>query len=103
MDGLHPRGRPGGRRRLLAAAEPPGRDRLALRPHRDRRPRHGTDLRLPVPGRVAITGYDDIEAAALVSLAPTTVLNPAREIGWRSAGSRAHPDRLDGRGGRAGL
>lgn len=49
---------------------------------------------LDVPGRVAITGYDDIDAAAMVSPALTTVLNPAREIG-RSA-ARLLLDRLDG-------
>ncbi|MFJ5723831.1 LacI family DNA-binding transcriptional regulator [Streptomyces sp. NPDC093149] len=49
---------------------------------------------LRVPHDVAITGYDDIEAASLVSPALTTVLNPAREIG-RSA-AQLLVDRLDG-------
>ncbi|MFG2626502.1 LacI family DNA-binding transcriptional regulator [Streptomyces sp. NPDC048473] len=51
---------------------------------------------LRVPHDVAITGYDDIEAASLVSPALTTVLNPAREIG-RSA-AQLLVDRLDGDG-----
>ncbi|WP_406112623.1 LacI family DNA-binding transcriptional regulator [Streptomyces sp. NBC_01014] len=46
-----------------------------------------------VPDDVAITGYDDIEAASLVSPALTTVLNPAREIG--SSAARLLLDRLD--------
>ncbi|MET9992196.1 LacI family DNA-binding transcriptional regulator [Streptomyces mutabilis] len=54
---------------------------------------------LDVPGRIAITGYDDIDAAALVSPALTTVLNPAREIG-RSA-ARLLLDRLEGESGPA--
>lgn len=51
---------------------------------------------LRVPDDVAITGYDDIEAASLISPALTTVLNPAREIG-RSA-AQLLLDRLDGDG-----
>ncbi|GAA4003051.1 LacI family DNA-binding transcriptional regulator [Streptomyces marokkonensis] len=49
---------------------------------------------LDVPGRLAVTGYDDIDAASMVSPALTTVVNPAREIG-RSA-ARLLIDRLDG-------
>lgn len=54
---------------------------------------------LDVPGDLAVTGYDDIDAASLVSPALTTVANPAREIG-RVAG-RLLLDRLTGRGGPA--
>lgn len=36
---------------------------------------------IDVPGTVAVTGYDDIEAASLISPTLTTVDNPAREIG----------------------
>jgi LacI family transcriptional regulator len=36
---------------------------------------------LAVPGDLAVTGYDDIDAASLVTPALTTVVNPAREIG----------------------
>ncbi|MDF6041036.1 substrate-binding domain-containing protein [Streptomyces sp. JH14] len=49
---------------------------------------------LRVPDRVAITGYDGIEAASLVSTALTIVLNPAREMG-RSA-VQLLLDRLEG-------
>ncbi|PSK96013.1 LacI family transcriptional regulator [Murinocardiopsis flavida] len=49
--------------------------------------------RIGVPGDIAVTGYDDIEAAELMSPALTTVLNPAREIGRTSA--RMLLDRLD--------
>ncbi|MFE2045863.1 LacI family DNA-binding transcriptional regulator [Streptomyces sp. NPDC059477] len=38
-------------------------------------------LRLTVPGALAVTGYDDIDAASLVTPALTTVVNPAREVG----------------------
>jgi LacI family transcriptional regulator len=84
-----------GAARLLASAEPPdaiacANDLIAIGALDTARA-----TRLPVPGKVAITGYDDIEAAALVSPALTTVLNPAREIG-RSA-ARILTDRLDGR------
>jgi Transcriptional regulators len=49
---------------------------------------------LAVPGQLAVTGYDDIDAAALVSPELTTVLNPAREIGRACA--RLLLERLDG-------
>jgi LacI family transcriptional regulator len=52
------------------------------------------ELRLSVPGDLAITGYDDIEAASLVTPALTTVENPAREIGRACA--RLLLERLDG-------
>ncbi|WP_121704066.1 substrate-binding domain-containing protein [Streptomyces sp. E5N298] len=38
-----------------------------------------------MPGRLAVTGYDDIDAASRVSPALTTVVNPAREIGPSAA------------------
>ncbi|WP_079252552.1 substrate-binding domain-containing protein [Streptomyces sp. BBFR25] len=38
-----------------------------------------------MPGRLAVTGYDDIDAASMVSPALTTVVNPAREIGRSAA------------------
>lgn len=49
---------------------------------------------LRVPGDVAVTGYDDIDAASLVDPPLTTVENPAREIGRACA--RLLLDRLDG-------
>ncbi|MGM9342366.1 substrate-binding domain-containing protein [Streptomyces salinarius] len=52
---------------------------------------------LDVPGRLAVTGYDDIDAASMVSPALTTVVDPAREIGRSVA--RLLIDRLDGTGG----
>ncbi|WP_430591773.1 LacI family DNA-binding transcriptional regulator [Humidisolicoccus flavus] len=52
------------------------------------------ELGLRVPKDLAVTGYDDIEAASLVSPALTTVENPAREIGRTCA--RLLLDRLDG-------
>jgi LacI family transcriptional regulator len=36
---------------------------------------------IDVPGDLAVTGFDDIEAASLVTPGLTTVLNPAREVG----------------------
>ncbi|WP_081937819.1 LacI family DNA-binding transcriptional regulator [Streptosporangium roseum] len=51
-------------------------------------------LGLSVPGELAVTGYDDVEAASLVTPALTTVHNPAREIGRTCA--RMLLDRLSG-------
>lgn len=48
---------------------------------------------LSVPADIAVTGYDDIEAASLVSPALTTIENPAREIGRACA--RLLLERLD--------
>ncbi|TMR33128.1 LacI family transcriptional regulator [Nonomuraea zeae] len=50
---------------------------------------------LRVPGDVAIMGFDDIEAASMVTPRLTTMANPAREIG--RAGARRLLDRLEGR------
>ena len=49
---------------------------------------------LRVPDELAVTGYDDIDAASLVDPPLTTVENPAREIGRACA--RLLLDRLDG-------
>ncbi|MDN4640037.1 LacI family DNA-binding transcriptional regulator [Agreia sp. PsM10] len=49
---------------------------------------------LSVPGDLAVTGYDDIDAASLVNPELTTVENPAREIGRACA--RLLLERLDG-------
>lgn len=49
---------------------------------------------LSVPGDVAVTGFDDIEAASLVTPPLTTVHNPAFEIGRACA--RLFLDRLSG-------
>ncbi|WP_165362767.1 LacI family DNA-binding transcriptional regulator [Promicromonospora panici] len=49
---------------------------------------------LRVPDDLAVTGYDDIDAASLVNPPLTTVENPAREIGRACA--RLLLDRLDG-------
>lgn len=49
---------------------------------------------LRVPDDLAVTGYDDIDAASLVDPPLTTVENPAREIGRACA--RLLLDRLDG-------
>jgi DNA-binding LacI/PurR family transcriptional regulator/AcrR family transcriptional regulator len=50
---------------------------------------------LRVPDEVAIMGFDDIEAASMVTPRLTTMANPAREIG--RAGARRLLDRLEGR------
>ncbi|MCW2876054.1 MAG: Transcriptional regulator, TetR family [Sphaerisporangium sp.] len=50
--------------------------------------------RLDVPGDLAIMGFDDIEAATLVSPQLTTMANPARRIG--QACGRLLLDRLSG-------
>jgi LacI family transcriptional regulator len=39
------------------------------------------ELGLSVPDQLAVSGYDDIDAASLVTPALTTVVNPAREVG----------------------
>lgn len=39
------------------------------------------NLGLSVPSELAVTGYDDIDAASLVTPALTTVVNPARQVG----------------------
>jgi LacI family transcriptional regulator len=48
-----------------------------------------------VPGELAIVGFDDIEAAALVTPALTTVVNPAVDIGGTAA--RILAERMTGR------
>lgn len=53
------------------------------------------ELGLEVPGDIRLVGFDDIEAAALVSPALTTVANPAYESGWSAGGLLK--DRLAGR------
>lgn len=76
--------RDGGREglaRLLALPHPPtavlcGNDLIAIGVLDLARER-GID----VPDELAVVGYDDIDAAALVSPSLTTVINPAREIG----------------------
>lgn len=50
-----------------------------------------------MPGRLAVTGYDDIDAASMISPALATVVDPAREIGRSVA--RLLIARLDGTGG----
>ena len=47
-----------------------------------------------MPDQLAVMGFDDIEAASLVSPQLTTMANPAREIG--RAGGRLLLDRLSG-------
>jgi DNA-binding LacI/PurR family transcriptional regulator len=39
------------------------------------------ERRIPVPGALAIVGYDDIDSASLVTPRLTTVRNPTRDIG----------------------
>ncbi|GAA4558795.1 substrate-binding domain-containing protein [Planotetraspora kaengkrachanensis] len=52
---------------------------------------------LHVPGDLAVMGFDDIEAAGLISPGLTTMANPAREIGQACA--RLLLDRLSGQAG----
>jgi LacI family transcriptional regulator len=76
--------RPGGEvaaRRLLAQPDPPtaifcANDLMALGAMDAAR-----ELAIDVPDRLALVGFDDIEAAAMVSPALTTVSNPAYETG----------------------
>ncbi len=56
---------------------------------------------LSVPGDVAVTGYDDIEASSLLSPGLTTVHNPAFEIGRACA--RIFLDRLAGEASDGGV
>ncbi|MGK5740006.1 LacI family DNA-binding transcriptional regulator [Micromonospora sp. URMC 103] len=53
------------------------------------------ELRLTVPGDVAIVGFDDVDAATIVNPPLTTVRNPAYDIG-RTAGELLL-SRMDGR------
>jgi LacI family transcriptional regulator len=53
------------------------------------------ELGLAVPDDVALVGFDDIDAASLVSPALSTVANPAYEAGWSAGGLVL--DRLSGR------
>ncbi|SEQ86395.1 LacI family DNA-binding transcriptional regulator [Microlunatus flavus] len=52
-------------------------------------------LGLRAPDDVRLVGFDDIEAASLVSPALTTIANPAYETGWSAA--KLVLDRLQGR------
>ncbi len=53
------------------------------------------ELGLRVPEDVGLVGFDDIDAASLISPALTTVANPAYESGWAAGGLLM--DRLTGR------
>lgn len=53
------------------------------------------ELGLRVPDDVRLVGFDDIDAASLISPALTTVANPAYESGWAAGGLLL--DRLAGR------
>lgn len=89
--------RPGGSRAmraLLAVPDPPtaffsANDLMAIGAMDAAR-----EAGLSLPGDLALVGYDDIEAAALVSPPLTTVVNPAYEAG-RAAG-RLLADRMTG-------
>ncbi|MDH2424901.1 LacI family DNA-binding transcriptional regulator [Sphaerisporangium sp. TRM90804] len=83
-----------GTERLLALPRPPravvcANDVMAIGAL-DAARRRGLD----VPGELAIMGFDDIEAATLVSPRLTTMANPARKIG--QACGRLLLDRLSG-------
>ena len=83
-----------GARRLLSLAEPPtavlcANDLIAIGVLDVARSRG-----LDVPDHLAVVGFDDIEAASLVSPPLTTVLNPATELGHACA--RLLLDRMTG-------
>lgn len=44
------------------------------------------ELGLSIPGDVSLVGFDDIEAASLVSPGLSTMANPAYETGWAAGG-----------------
>jgi LacI family transcriptional regulator len=86
------------RARLQSALEDGGRlpaglvcanDEIALGALRAAR-----ELGIRVPGQLAITGWDDIPSAALVSPALTTVRQPMRELG--STAARLLAERISG-------
>ena len=81
-------------RALLAATDPPtacfsANDLMAIGAMDAAR-----EAGLSVPGDLALVGYDDIEAAALVNPPLTTVVNPAYEVG--QAAGRLLADRMTG-------
>ena len=86
-------------RQLVATEDPPtavfcANDLMAIGAM-DAAREHG----LSIPGDLALVGYDDIEAATLVSPSLTTVVNPAYEAG--QAAGRLLLDRMIGIRGRA--